>query len=120
MRAGIHSGINADLFRQLAAAIASTAERVTLYSCASDKALTLSKKFHGYRRAGECIVIVPGVDTIDASAVDTSFLAHSSFASNRAVLTDLGYLLKEGMAPEKRVGLVKRKTDEGIYYAFQA
>ncbi len=112
--------INADLFRQLAAAIVSNAERVTLYACASDKALAASKTFHGYRRAGECIVIVPGVDTIDASAVDTSFLAHSAFASNRAVLTDLGYLLNEGVAPERRVGLIKRKMDEGTYYAFLA
>jgi hypothetical protein len=36
------------------------------------RALRLSKQFHGYPRAGEAIIVLPELDTIDASAVDTS------------------------------------------------
>ena len=51
-----------------------TADRVTLYASSSDEALALSKQVHGYPRAGESgdqLVVVPGIDTIDVSAVNT-------------------------------------------------
>ncbi len=111
--------INVELFQGLAAAMVSQAERVTLYACAKDRALELSKRFHGYPRAGEGLTLFPGVDTIEASAVDTSFLGHGSFASNRTVLTDLGYLLNEGIPPDRRIGLNRITTDSGTYWAFQ-
>ena len=79
----------------------------------------MSKRFNGYERAGEGLLVLPGVDTIDASAVDTSFFAHSAFAGNRAVLTDLAYLLQDGAAPDRRVGLIRKESAEGTYWAFR-
>src|SRR5205085_4644797 len=81
--------IDADTFKELAAAIRPAAQRLTMYSSERDKALMLSKQFHGYRRAGETVLIVNGVDTIDASSVDTSFVGHSYATENRTVLQDI-------------------------------
>jgi esterase/lipase superfamily enzyme len=110
--------IDADVFRKLVTVIKATGERMTLYSCAKDKALEASRRFHGYPRAGDSIIIVRGVDTIDASAVDTSLLGHSYFGNNRTVLTDIFALLNDGDPPEDRFGMTPRQLTGGTYYAF--
>lgn len=98
--------IDAEVFRRdLAPAIVTKADRVTLYASSSDEALILSKKFHGYPRAGESgdqIVIVPQVDTIDVSGVDTSLVGHSYYGSNSTVLADLFELVHSSNPPERR------------------
>ncbi|MFH1268329.1 MAG: alpha/beta hydrolase, partial [Planctomycetota bacterium] len=72
--------IDAEVFRRdIVPAIVPTADRVTLYASSNDEALKLSKTIHGYRRAGDSgsqLLVVPGVDTIDVSTVDTSLLGH--------------------------------------------
>jgi esterase/lipase superfamily enzyme len=110
--------IDADTFKGLAAAIRMKAERVTLYSSHLDKALLASKKFHGYPRAGEVIVIVRGIDTIDASAVNTSFLGHSHFAESRSVLEDI-YWLFQNQPVAKRFGILPEQGPNGVYYVFR-
>jgi hypothetical protein len=45
---------------------------------ATFQGLIIPRTFHGPPRAGDSIVIVPGIDVIDASAVDTSLLGHST------------------------------------------
>jgi len=100
--------IDADLFRQLAATIQKTAARVTLYASSNDRALQISKKINGYPRAGDAgpsIVVLPGLDTIDASSVDTDFLGHSYYGDNRSILSDLFNLIRTGSPPESRFGL---------------
>lgn len=98
--------IDADVFRRdIAPAIVKTAQRVTLYASSKDEALALSRKFHGYPRAGDSgsdLVVVPGIDTIDVSAVDTSLLGHSYYSSNDSVLADLTQLLLEDKPPQER------------------
>ena len=98
--------IDADVFRRdIAPAIVKTADRVTLYASSKDEALTLSKKVHGYPRAGDSgsdLVVVPGIDTIDVSAADTSLLGHSYYGSNDTVLADLAQLLLEAKPPDQR------------------
>jgi len=98
--------IDADVFRRdIAPAIVKTADRVTLYASSKDEALALSKKYHGYPRAGDSggdLVVVPGIDTIDVSDVDTSLLGHSYYGDNDTVLTDLSRLLSEAKPPEQR------------------
>ena len=77
------------------------ARRITLYASSNDEAIKLSKKVHAYPRAGESgpdIVVVPGLDTIDVSNVDTSLLGHSYFAEKRTVISDLFYLIRDGKA----------------------
>ena len=111
--------IDADTFRDLAAVFRPTAHRVTLYSCSSDRALALSRTFHGYPRAGDSIVIVPGIEVIDASTVDTSLVRHSYFAENRSVISDIFSLLRDDKPPEARFGMSLMTTTEGAYYTFR-
>jgi esterase/lipase superfamily enzyme len=85
--------IDADTFKELAAAFQKLSGRVTLYESSKDKALQASRKVHGNPRAGEPLLIIPGMDTIDASASDTDFLAHSYFSDNWPLLSDIHSLL---------------------------
>lgn len=114
--------IDADVFRRdLAPAIVKTARRVTLYASSNDEALQLSKRVHGYARAGESgeqLVVVPGMDTIDVSAVDTSFLGHSYYGNNRTVLGDLLDLLTTEKPPEQRKSLRAVRLGQLRYWVF--
>ena len=113
--------IDAGVFRQLAQEIQKTAERVTLDASSLDKALVASRTIHKYKRAGESgteITVVPGVDTIDVSAVDTGLLGRSYFGEKRSVIADMYYLLKDGKPPGQRAGLQERKLGGRMYWAF--
>ena len=110
--------IDTETFLHLAKAIVPAGDRFTFYANYKDRALLLSKLFHSYRRAGASIVIVKGIDTIDASNVDTSLTKHSYFGSTRTVLADLAALLVHGTAPEKRFGMRQMNKAEGVYYRF--
>lgn len=115
--------VDADVFRdEIAPRIRSISERISLYASANDKALKVSKGVHGHPRAGDLssgILITGGVETIDASNVDTSLLnaialGHSYFAEQPTVIDDLRLLLK-GRSPAKR-GLIERKDGGSIYW----
>lgn len=99
--------IDAEIFcRDIVPAITKTARRVTLYASSNDEALVMSKKIHGYPRAGETgrdnIIVMPGIDTIDVSGADTSLLGHSYYGDSDTVLTDLAQLLREEKPPSLR------------------
>jgi esterase/lipase superfamily enzyme len=111
--------IDADTFKDLAESIKKVADHVTLYISPLDKALMLSKRFHGYPRLGETVLVIPGIDTIDASAVDTSFIGHSYYGDNRSVLSDIFWLLKDGKPPTDRFGMHSLQQGPGVYYAFR-
>jgi esterase/lipase superfamily enzyme len=111
--------IDRETFQQLAAAIVPAGERLTMYSNRLDRALLLSKLFHLYGRAGSGIVVLDGMDTIDASSVDTSLTRHSYFGSNRTVLADIFSLISEGKPPKLRFGMTERHTEKGPYYKFR-
>jgi esterase/lipase superfamily enzyme len=111
--------IDADTFRDLAEAVKSVADRVTVYISPVDKALVISKRFHGNPRLGETVLVIPGIDTIDASRVDTSFIGHSYYAENRSVLSDIFWLLKDGKPPRERFGMRMVHQGADIYYAFR-
>ncbi|HEY9691103.1 MAG TPA: alpha/beta hydrolase [Oculatellaceae cyanobacterium] len=115
--------IDADVFKQFAKDFYEKANFFTLYASSNDKALSASKKFHGgLPRAGDSgqeIVIVDGIDTIDASLVDTSLIGHSYFGDNRSVISDIFYLIKNNLLPGERVGLVAKKIRDLRYWLFQ-
>jgi esterase/lipase superfamily enzyme len=111
--------IDADTFRDLAESIKKVADHVTMYISPLDKALELSKRFHGYPRLGETVSVIPGMDTIDASAVDTSFIGHAYYGDNRTVLSDIFWLLKDGKPPIDRFGMHPLQQGPGVYYAFR-
>jgi esterase/lipase superfamily enzyme len=110
--------IDADIFRRdIVPAIVKTASRVTLYASSHDAALEASKQVHGYPRAGESgenIIVIPGIDTIDVSAVDTSLVGHSYYGDSDTVLVDMAQLLHEEKAPDLRARLQKKTLDTAV------
>lgn len=115
--------IDADVFKNdIAPAITKTAERVTLYASSNDAALLLSKKLHGYPRAGEAgrdIVIVPGMDTVDVTAVDTSLLGHSYYGDSGSVLSDFVEVLQDAKPADERKWLRPEYLGASKYWVFQ-
>jgi len=115
--------IDADVFkREIAPKLAAGCDRITLYVSDGDKALLASKKVHGYPRLGDAatgIAVVPGVETVDASGLDTSFLEHSYFAESGSVLKDIRRLVLEGLRAAQR-GLTEKRADaDGRYWKFE-
>jgi esterase/lipase superfamily enzyme len=101
--------VDADVFRRdIAPSMLGRAggPRVTLYASSNDKALMASRDLHGgYRRLGESgenLVLMPDLDTVDASDVRTEFLGHSYFGDSGTVLSDLVYLIHERLRPQER------------------
>ncbi|MGA2250803.1 alpha/beta hydrolase [Terracidiphilus sp.] len=111
--------MDADTFKELAAMLGKLSKGVTLYQSSKDKALLASKKIHGNPRAGEPVLVIQGLDSIDASAVDTDFLGHGYFADTWALLSDIHALLANAEPAARRVGMVVRQTADGAYYAFR-
>ena len=114
--------IDADEFcRDLAPAIVNAASRVTLYASSNDEALIASRKVHGYLRAGESgetMVVVPGVDTVDVSEVDTSFIGHSYYGSNSTVLADLFEVMQGSKTADQRTWLRAMQLGALKYWKF--
>lgn len=89
----------------LAPAMVGVADRITLYASSRDRALRLSRTLHDYPRAGdsgEGLSVVEGVQTIDASVIDTSLLGHSYFADAVRMVQDLVRVLAQRMQPDQR------------------
>jgi esterase/lipase superfamily enzyme len=115
--------IDADVFkRDIAPALTAGGQSVTLYASSKDLALAASKKVHGYARAGDSgqgIIVVPGIETVDATQVDTSFLGHSYFADTRSVLADMFHMIRDGKRANDRFGLRPVETQSGQHWEFK-
>lgn len=119
--------VDRDKFRILAAGASHYAAGVTLYAAANDKALGYSARFWGgVPRAGDVPngqpIIVPGIDSIDVTAVSTDSLGlnHSGYAENKALLDDIKQLLLTGTRPpDKRTPPIPKVTTQaGDYWRF--
>lgn len=114
--------IDADVFKDIAKRITTSARQFTLYASSNDVALGLSRRFHGYRRAGEGgrhLTIVDGICTIDASELETDLLGHSYFAEHRSVVSDIFYVLRD-QPPHARFGLRRMVRGRKEYWYFPA
>jgi esterase/lipase superfamily enzyme len=112
--------VDRDVFIDLASQFKHRNEHMTLYASSRDEALVFSKKVNGHIRAGDTtkgITIVPDVDTIDVSSVDTSFIGHSYYADNRSIISDLYYLIRGVQLP--RFGLQQKSFNGHPYWLFQ-
>lgn len=119
--------IDADVFRrELGPAILGKGPRVTLYASSNDKALVASRKVHGgYKRLGESgdgIVVMNGLDTVDASNVSTEFLGHSYFGDSSTVMSDLIYVIQKSLPPQERTrfALEPVRAAIGQYWRFKS
>jgi esterase/lipase superfamily enzyme len=115
--------IDAGVFkREIVPALTATVSPITLYASSKDLALAASEKIHGYPRAGDSgrgLIVVPGIETIDATAVDTGFLGHSYFAERRSVLSDIFSLIRNGERPDARFGLRPVDDQAGRHWEFK-
>lgn len=113
--------IDAGIFKnEIAPKIVTRKPSITVYASDKDKALLLSKQFRNYKRlgdTGEGITFVPGVEMIDASQVETDFIAHSYHASSSPVLNDISNLLHDRKRADER-GLASVENREGRYWLF--
>jgi esterase/lipase superfamily enzyme len=116
--------IDAAIFRRdIAPALTRTANRVTLYASSNDQALRASRTLHAYPRAGESgpdLVVAPGVDTIDVSAIDTSLLGHSYYGDNDSIIADLYHLVHDALPPSQRDRLQAAALNGLPYWIFTA
>lgn len=99
----------------------------TLYVSSNDRALSASRAAHGEDRAGAIgaagPLIVPGVDTIDVTALDTDYftLGHSTYGERKTVLSDIAELLARGARPPNvRMPIARAvQTVNGTYWRYE-
>lgn len=113
--------IDADIFkRDIAPKMVSLVDKpITLYVSSDDLALQASKELHGNTRAGDSsngIILVQGIETIDASGIDTSFLSHSYFADTSSIISDIYDMIKNGTRALKRKHLKLHKSNNASYW----
>jgi esterase/lipase superfamily enzyme len=116
--------IGVDEFHAIAQQVKSTANRVTLYASSKDRALQAAERIAHRPRAGQSasrMLVVEGIDMIDATAVDTSLIGHSYYGDNRTILSDLFRLIREACpgSPITRFGIVAIKTGDAHYWKFR-
>lgn len=105
--------VDRDYFMDVIEPLRGAADRVTLYASDNDYALRSSQLLHGAPRAGtagQVIVSLAGLDSIDMSAVPADMLGHAYFAANAGAIFDIFRLLWRGDPPPQRCGMSGRKT----------
>jgi esterase/lipase superfamily enzyme len=114
--------IDAAVFGDLVDRFHARADRCTLYASSGDLALKASSEFVGYPRAGQSgdgLVVVDGIDTIDASLIDTSLVGHSYIGDSDSILSDVHELILEDRPPGKRFRLDSAKLHNREYWIFR-
>ncbi|WP_225032193.1 alpha/beta hydrolase [Paraburkholderia sp. XV] len=94
---------------------------ITLYASSNDRALVLSEQLHGGKRAGESgdhLVVLNGIETIDASNTDTDLVGHSYYGDRRTVLADMWYLINGDMRAHQRCCLKPELFRSRPYWIF--
>jgi esterase/lipase superfamily enzyme len=65
---------------------------ITVYASSNDWALKFSKRVNNYPRAGDAgpgLVLSEGLETVDASKLDTSLIGHNYYAESGSLLFDI-------------------------------
>ncbi len=111
--------IDAEVFnREILPAFKQIGNRRTLYASDKDKALKLSKFLRrGLPRIGEAgtnIYVADGLDTVDASNVDSEGNHHSYMFETVELLTDLNMLMAQGLDPGNR--RLRQVDKQGLRY----
>jgi esterase/lipase superfamily enzyme len=113
--------VDAQVFTDAMPYVLPAGRAFTLYASSRDRALNVAKSINGYRRAGEAgetILVIPPVSTIDASLLDTDLVGHSYYGDNRSVISDIFYLLKDVPASSRL--LKERSKGDLVYWEFSA
>jgi len=98
--------IDADVFKdQILPKIQGAAKRMTMYASSGDTALQVSQRINGNDRlglSGDRIMVLEGIDTVDASEIDTSMIGHGYYGSHKVVVEDILNLIIRGLDPPNR------------------
>lgn len=97
------SDVVPESFRGAITRIAKATSGTTLYASNNDWALTISKAFRlgvppvGFVPSGGTPFVAPGIDSVDVSALDTSFWArnHSTYGDRKPLIDDMVTLFGE-------------------------
>ncbi len=113
--------IDAETFkRSIAPAMVETGAKVTLYTSSDDLALSASRQIRGgLLRAGESVVLVKGLETIDASGMGSDFLNHSYAIEDRSIISDMFYILGKRLRASERAGLTFVDGSPTGYWKFK-
>jgi esterase/lipase superfamily enzyme len=117
--------IDADVFKEEIAPkmVAHSKAPITLYVSAQDAALVASNMVHGYRRAGDSkggVLVVDGIETVDATGLDESFLGHSYFSETKPILDDIHEMIRTSKRAFLRRQLVKQQQGEQVYWKIKS
>lgn len=113
--------IDADVFKDyIFDKLTGKVENVTLYASSDDKALIASKIIHNGPRLGEAeesLVVLKGMDTIDASGIDMGMLGlgHSYFSQVGDIIDDISKIISFGVRPNQR-DLLSQTKDQVMYW----
>lgn len=112
--------VDTNVFRSKLDQFRAVATNVTMYASSADKALLASGVKTFGTRAGYVPDtgpnIFPGIEVIDVTAVGDDMLGlnHSTFSSSRAVLDDLGHLIRSftHLPPDARIPTLRFMPDK--------
>ena len=93
-------------------------KRLTLYASANDRALEASRVVHGNARAGDAgdsLLVLEKMDSIDVTRVDSGFLGHSYYGDEPQLLKDIRSILG-GSKPEQRAWLKEFLRQNAAYW----
>ncbi len=114
--------IDAEVFkRDIAPALSQTKNPITLYTSSNDLALKASRMVHGNTRLGDSTpstTVAHGIESIDASNVRTDLNGHAYVGDSPSVLSDMYYIIKEGLRAEDRFHLKPIDTITGRHWEF--
>ncbi|HEX5818947.1 MAG TPA: alpha/beta hydrolase [Gemmatimonadales bacterium] len=102
--------------RSLAPALRGIARRVTIYASQHDRALAVAQKASSYPRVGQAgpgLLVLPGLDVIDASAAEEGEFGHGYLGASNAVLADLRAVLAGVPVAARRL---ERRQRAGLAY----
>lgn len=105
----------------LAPFLGSSSSPVTLYAASNNEALAASQSLNHQPLVGENkdgVLIVSGVETIDAGTTDTSLVSHASYTSPDSIVGDIWYLVRYGIRANSRRPLRAMYTDAGTYWEY--
>jgi esterase/lipase superfamily enzyme len=98
--------IDADVFeQQILPRLKGKSRRTTLYCSRNDWALRMSYQFNASPRVGDSSrdpFVADGLDTVDATDIDTELLGHTYYGDCIKLLQDMGQLLARDARPAER------------------
>jgi esterase/lipase superfamily enzyme len=119
-----HPDVSRRRLAQLAGALKSLGQCLTLYASRSDRAMWASWLWSGRGRAGGAPAVVSGIDTIDITGLGASLwnLNHGVYAGNPIVFGDIARLVQTGeRPPNKRTRHYEPvETELGTYWRYRA